>query len=183
VGTGASVIAPRRRHVLRLAAVTAGMFAFGYALVPLYRVVCQITGINLQAGEMRISEPRVVVVDESRVITVQFITTVNSGGDWKFHSETSQVRVHPGAMATVNFRAENPSGELRVAQAVPSVAPYTASKYVRKTECFCFTQQTFEPHEGRDMPVRFMVDPELPASVDTITLSYTFFDVTSVAQR
>jgi cytochrome c oxidase assembly protein subunit 11 len=172
----------QRRHVLRLTAVVAAMFAFGYALVPMYRVICQITGMNLQASEMRATAPA-AAVDDSRWVTVEFLTTVNGGRDWKFRPERTQVRVHPGALTTVNFFAQNPAGQPLVAQAVPSIAPFAATKLLRKTECFCFRKQTFQPHESKEMPVRFVIDPALPPDVDTVTLSYTFFDVTQVAQR
>ena len=172
----------RRRHVLRLSGVVVAMFAFGYALVPMYRVICQITGMNLQASEMRASGPA-AAVDASRWVTVQFLTTVSGGKDWKFHPETAQVRVHPGALTTVNFYAENPADQPLVAQAVPSIAPFAATKLLRKTECFCFRRQTFQPHENKQMPVKFVLDPSLPADVDTVTLAYTFFDVTQLAQR
>jgi cytochrome c oxidase assembly protein subunit 11 len=173
----------RRLHSLRLAGVVVAMFAFGYALVPMYRVICQISGMNLQANEMRASAADLQKVDGSRWVTVQFVTTVNGGRDWKFHPDEAQVRVHPGELTTVKFHAENPVGRPLVAQAVPSIAPFAATKLLRKTECFCFRRQTFQAHETKEMPVRFVLDPSLPADVDTVTLSYTFFDVTQVAQR
>jgi cytochrome c oxidase assembly protein subunit 11 len=175
--------AARRHHLLRLCGVTVAMFAFGFALGPLYRVFCQIAGVNLQAGEMRADPARVVAIDTSRWVNVQFTTTVNGGADWGFRPQTTTLRVHPGELASVVFHARNPSGDLRIAQAVPSVAPAEAGRHLRKTECFCFRRQPFQPHEARDLPVRFMVDPELPAGVDTVTLSYTMFDVTELAQR
>ena len=174
----------KRDHLLRLSAVAVAMFAFGFACAPLYRVICQLTGVNLQAGEMRLKgSPSAIAVDESRWVRVQFLTTVNGGADWAFKPEVESVRVHPGAMTLVTFHARNPQGQTLVAQAVPSIAPIEASSHLRKTECFCFRQQSFAPHETRDMPVRFMIDPSLPKDVDTVTLSYTFFDVTSVAGR
>lgn len=173
--------AGRRRHLLRLSVAVVAMFGFGFAMVPLYRLACQWTGVNLQAGEMRIAATAPTKVDTSRWVTVQFTTTVNGGRDWKFEPLVPSVRVHPGELANVSFHAQNPDGKMLVAQAVPSIAPVDASRHLRKTECFCFRQQVFQPHEGRDMPVRFMLDPELPPEVDTVTLSYTFFDVTEVA--
>lgn len=172
----------KRRHLARLLGATAAMFAFGFAMVPLYRLACQITGVNLTAGEMRLAGPA-PSVDRERWVTVQFTTTVNGGRDWQFRPQVETVRVHPGELTSVSFHARNPDGTTLVAQAVPSIAPVEASRYLRKTECFCFQRQEFQPHEGRDMQVRFTLDPELPAFVDTVTLSYTFFDVSQLAQR
>lgn len=172
-----------RNQLLRLSVVVIAMFGFGFAFAPVYRVICQLTGVNLQAGDMKLAadEPR-AAVDESRWVTVQFMTTVNGGADWAFKPQVASVRVHPGQLTTVSFRAQNPADTTLVAQAVPSIAPIEAASHLRKTECFCFKQQAFAPHEARDMPVRFMVDPALPRELDTVTLSYTFFDVTSVAR-
>lgn len=180
-------VPPRRRHLrllVQLSAVTLGMFAFGYAMVPLYRLICDIAGINGQRSDVMFisAEQLPATVDTSRTVTVEFITTVNGGRDWDFRSELRRVQVHPGALTTVNFFARNLTGEDKVAQAIPSVAPITAGQYVRKTECFCFTQQNFPAGEGRDMPVRFVLDPALPAHVDTVTMSYTFFDATHLAR-
>jgi cytochrome c oxidase assembly protein subunit 11 len=172
---------PVRNQLLRLSVVTAVMFSFGFAFAPAYRVICQLTGINLQAGEMKLSGAG-PAVDESRWVTVQFLTTVNGGADWAFKPQVDSVRVHPGQLTTVSFHAQNPADATLIAQAVPSIAPIEASGLLRKTECFCFKQQSFAPHERREMPVRFMIDPALPAGLDTVTLSYTFFDVTSLAR-
>ena len=173
---------PRRPHLWRLSVAVVAMFGFGFAMVPLYRLACELTGVNLQAGEMRLDAAAAPAkVDESRWVTVQFTTTVNGGRDWQFRPQVPQVRVHPGELASVSFHATNPDGHVLVAQAVPSIAPVDASRHLRKTECFCFRQQVFQPHEGRELPVRFMLDPELPADVDTVTLSYTFFEIPEVA--
>lgn len=176
-----------RRHNLRLLAqlsvLTAGMFAFGYAMVPLYGLICEIAGLNSQRSDvMKIEFAQLPAVDESRTVTVEFLTTLNNGMDWAFRPEAPSIRVHPGELVTVNFFAQNNTVEDKVAQAVPSVAPTEATRYLRKTECFCFTQQPFAAGEERDMPVRFVIDPALPAHVDTVTLSYTFFDATNLAQ-
>ena len=173
----------RRNHLLRLSAVTAGMFAFGFALVPLYDVLCEQLGFNGRSAGMSIVSDVVEQADTSRLVTVEFITTVNGGAPWKFASETQKLQVHPGKLYTVNFTAQNPRAEAVVAQAVPSVAPWNAAKYLKKTECFCFRQQPFAPGEEKLMPVRFMLEPALPAEVDTVTLSYTFFDAPQVALR
>jgi cytochrome c oxidase assembly protein subunit 11 len=175
---------PVRNHLLRLLGVAGAMFAFGFAFAPMYRVFCQLTGVNLNAAEMQArGADAAAVVDETRWVNVQFTTTVNGGRDWQFRPATPTIRVHPGQLTTVTFHARNPSDQAMVAQAVPSITPLDASRHLRKTECFCFRQQEFKPHEAREMPVRLMVDPELPAGVDTVTLSYTFFDVTELARR
>lgn len=171
------------RLLAQLSAVVVGMFAFGYALVPLYGLLCQIAGINGQRSDvMKIESTQLPAVDATRTVTVEFITTLNNGIDWDFRSEARKIKVHPGELTTVIFFARNNTDTGRVAQAVPSVAPIAANQYLRKTECFCFTQQDFAAGEGRDMPVRFVIDPALPAHVDTVTLSYTFFDATNLAQ-
>ena len=172
-----------RNQLLRLSVVVVAMFGFGFAFVPAYRVFCQITGVNLQASEMKVAEGAApAAVDESRWVTVQFMTTVNGGADWAFRPQVDSVRVHPGQLTTVAFHAQNPSDAMAVAQAVPSIAPLEASGHLRKTECFCFKQQSFGPREAREMAVRFTIDPALPKELDTVTLSYTFFDVTAVAK-
>ena len=175
----------KRRHLLRLGTVVVAMFGFGFAFVPMYRVVCQLTGVNLQASEMRETPGAAAAsaVDTSRWVTVQFTTTVNGGQDWAFRPDVATVRVHPGQLTTVSFHARNPEDKTLVAQAVPSITPLDASRHLHKTECFCFRQQEFKPHEAKEMPVRFTIDPALPADVDTVTLSYTFFDVTALAHR
>ena len=174
----------RIRHSWRLLVVVVGMFGFGFALGPLYDALCRVTGINgkLSGDVADASAP--VLVDTSRLVTVQFVTTVNGGRNWEFRAEQSEIRVHPGQLTTVNFHARNTESYDIVAQAVPNVAPWNAARHMKKTECFCFNNQPFAAGESKAMPVRFMLDPELPADVDTVTLSYTFFDVTeSAAQK
>ncbi len=172
----------RRRHWLRLSAGAIGMFAFGFALVPLYGLVCDLTGFNGRTPNMVLASS-VTENPQARIVTVEFLTTVNGGQDWKFAAERQRLEVHPGKLYTVEFVAQNPQDRAMVAQAVPSVAPWSAARHLRKTECFCFRQQAFAAGEAKRMPVRFMLDPELPAEVDTVTLSYTLFDVTEIALR
>jgi cytochrome c oxidase assembly protein subunit 11 len=121
--------------------------------------------------------------DLSRLVTVEFTTTVNGGRPWTFAAETPRIQVHPGQLYTVSFVARNGQDHAVVAQATPNILPRDATKYLKKTECFCFRQQAFAAGEEKHMPVRFMLDPELPAGVDTVTLSYTFFDATEIALR
>jgi cytochrome c oxidase assembly protein subunit 11 len=168
-----------RRLTGKLFLLVVGMFGFGFALVPLYDVFCDITGINGKTNT--VAEDVVEAPDLSREVIVEFVTTVNENGAWKFESELPEISVNPGQLYEASFFARNLAGRDVVGQAVPSVAPGVAAKYFRKTECFCFTPQPFAADEGRDMPVIFVVDPELPSHVDRITLSYTFFAVDQVA--
>jgi len=171
-----------KRHGWRLLVVVVAMFGFGFALGPIYDVLCRVTGINGKTSGMVADANALPVVDESRLVTVLFVTTVNGGKPWEFRPEQSQVKVHPGQLTTVNFYAKNTEAHDLIAQAVPNVAPWNAAKHLHKTECFCFSNQPFKAGETKEMPVRFMLDPALPADVDTVTLSYTFFDVSESAQ-
>jgi len=173
----------RARHLLRLSAVTVAMFGFGFALVPLYGLVCDLTGYSGSTSMLVNPADVREQPDPSRLVTVEFTTTVNGGAPWTFAAETQRLQVHPGQLYTVNFVARNGQDRAVVAQATPNVLPRSATKYLKKTECFCFRQQPFAAGEEKHMPVRFMLDPELPAEVDTVTLSYTFFDATEFAQR
>jgi cytochrome c oxidase assembly protein subunit 11 len=164
-----------RRIVRRLAFVVVGMFGFGFALVPLYNVFCDITGINGKTGRIELEEALSEEVDEDRLVTVEFLATVNSDLPWEFRPMVKKVRVHPGEITEVNYFARNRTGNRVTGQAVPSLAPGLAAKYFNKTECFCFTRQTLEPEEAKEMPLRFVVDPALPEDVRTVSLSYTFY--------
>ena len=167
----------RNLGVLKTAGVVvACAFLFGFAMVPLYRVVCEhVLGIKLAPGAVDRSRVAGVVEDVSRTVRVQFVTGVNSKLPWSFTPELASVDVHPGKLTEVWFDATNNGGDAIVGNAVPSIAPSDASAFFNKTECFCFTAQTLAAGEGRAMPVRFIVDPALPDGVTTITLSYTFF--------
>lgn len=172
----------KRQHLWRLSFLVAGMFVFGFALGPLYSAICEATGVN---GRMKVvaSTVKAGQVDLSRTVTVEFVTTVNGNPLWTFAPERSSIKVHPGELYTVNFYAKNLQDKVLVAQAVPNIAPGAAAPHLRKTECFCFKQQSFKAGEEKHMPVRFMLDPELPVGTDTVTLSYTLFDATELAQR
>ena len=164
--------------VKKLVIVTLLMFGFGYALVPIYNVLCDITGQNVKLEESSEAE-QVFVVDESREVTVEFITSINESTPLEFRAETHSMKVHPGQYYTVNFFARNTlPGEIK-AQAIPSITPGLAEEYFKKVQCFCFELQTFAGHEEKTMPVRFVVNPALPERYKTITLSYTFFDRTN----
>ncbi len=163
-----------RRTAGRLAAVALAMFGFGYLLVPLYDIVCEITGFNGRTGDAVAEERLSSAVDTSRLITVEFLGTVN-GLRWDFEPAVRTMRVHPGQLYETSYTAINRQHAPVRAQAVPSVAPTQAAPYFSKTECFCFTEQTLDAGEHRDMPVRFVVRNDLPPEVTTVTLSYTFF--------
>lgn len=163
------------RLVRKLLWVILGSFLFCFSLVPLYDIACEkLFGVRLSSDAAVASELS-TEVDTSRWVTVQFLTTVNGTLPWEFQPKVGSLRVHPGQLTEVWFVASNTSDQPLVGQAVPSLVPNEASLFFNKTECFCFTEQLLKPRETRDMPVRFVVDPRLPADVDTLTLSYTFF--------
>lgn len=164
-----------RRTVTKLVLATCVMFSFGYALVPLYNVFCTITGLNGKTGRMTEAQAAAVPVDLSREVTVEFVTSVDAQMPWDFKPIVNKVVVHPGVETQVEFEVHNWDAGRIDGNAVPSVAPNTVAKYFKKTECFCFTQQTLAPGETRRMPVRFVVDPRLPPEVKVLTLGYTFF--------
>ncbi|MCX8517316.1 MAG: cytochrome c oxidase assembly protein [Rhodoferax sp.] len=172
-----------RQMLGKLVVVTAGMFAFGYALVPLYRAICELTGINVLAlGEQAIPGQRARVpansqIDLSRTITVEF--DANARGPWDFKPAQRSVQVHPGELTTVMYEFRNMQNRRMSAQAIPSYAPTQAQAHFSKVECFCFKQQTLDPGEKKIWPVVFVIDPKLSKDVKTITLSYTFFEVGS----
>jgi cytochrome c oxidase assembly protein subunit 11 len=166
-----------RRLIRGLLLMTAGSFAFGWALIPLYDVFCRLTGAGntqARAAAATVSE----AVDVNRLVTVEFMSNPASNGSFEFRPLVASMQVHPGKLYDTKFFARNLTGADSVAQAVPSIAPGTAARYFHKTECFCFTPQKFAVGEAREMPVRFIVDPQLPANVDRLTLSYTFYDTT-----
>lgn len=170
-----------KRLGYKLLALTALMFGFGYALVPLYNVFCDITGLNGKTGRISAAAVEQTVVDEARTVTIEFVTSTSADLPWDFRSKVAKIVVHPGAETEVLFEAVNRAAFPIVGHAVPSVAPNSAARYFNKTECFCFTQQTLAPGEAKDMPVRFVVDPKLPAHVRVLTLAYTFFEAPETA--
>ncbi len=173
-----AVAGKNRRMAMRLGIVVVAMFGFGYALVPLYDVFCEITGLNGKTGVVS-AQSLDGQVDSSRLVTVEFLSNVNSSLPWQVRPVDKKLRVQPGRVYETRFFAENLSPDVVVGQAVPSVSPNDASLYFNKTECFCFTRQRFEGGESREMVVRFVINTGLPASVSTVTLSYTFFPVES----
>jgi cytochrome c oxidase assembly protein subunit 11 len=174
----ASLVADNRRMVTKLVAVVAMMFAFGYALVPIYRTICEALGVNVIARTEQQGEsdaPSSSQVDLSRTITVEF--DANARGPWDFKPETARVDVHPGEVVTVMYEFRNRQDRTMAAQAFPSYAPSTAAAHFKKLECFCFSEHVLKPGESKRWPVVFVVDGKLPKDVRTITLSYTFFEV------
>lgn len=165
-----------KRLGYKLLALSFLMFGFGYALVPLYDVFCEITGLNGKTGRISSSLAEATVVDTERLVTVEFVTGTSGSLPWDFRPKTTQISVHPGAETQVMFEAVNRASFPITGHAVPSVAPNSAAKYFNKTECFCFTQQKLAPGEMKDMPVRFVVDPKLPENVKVLTLAYTFYE-------
>ncbi len=165
-----------RSLVLRLLLMAAGSFAFGFALVPLYSVFCQVTGIgsNESLTEARAATDQ--VPDLGRTVVVEFMATVPAGG-YTLEPEAPSLEVHPGQLYEARFRARNLSDQATTGQAVPNISPLRAAQYFVKTECFCFSPQHFKGNEERELAVRFVVDRALPANVDRLTLSYAFYDV------
>ncbi|MGZ5201119.1 MAG: cytochrome c oxidase assembly protein [Telluria sp.] len=169
-----------RSTLTKLVVVAAVMFGFGYAMVPLYRQICEQLGINvLTQKDGTVALPANTQVDLARSIVVEL--DANAQGPWRFRPTQNSVTVHPGELTTVTYEVVNTQGRTVAAQAIPSYAPQSAMPYFKKVECFCFKQQTLGPHEARQMPVVFFVDPKLPKEVKNITLSYTFFEIGGVA--
>ena len=165
----------------RLLIMAAAMFGFGFLLVPLYDVFCEITGFGGRTNAEAVSVEE--TPDLSREIRIEFVTTINSYAPFELEADTDSMVVHPGQMYFATFTTRNLADEVKVAQAVPSVSPSSAAEHFVKIECFCFTSQEFAGGEQRAMPLQFIVNPELPDYVDTITLQYTFFDTARVASN
>jgi len=163
-----------RSLTARLFVFAAGMFAFGFlVLPPLYNVFCDITGFGSRSSataQLAVEQP-----DLARTVRIEFVTTVNEYAPWSFAADVDSMEVHPGKMYLATFSATNRANSDMIGQAVPSIAPLVANEYFKKIECFCFTNQEFAAYEERALPLQFIVDPELPDYVDTITLSYTLF--------
>ncbi|WP_299081467.1 cytochrome c oxidase assembly protein [uncultured Paraglaciecola sp.] len=166
------------KMVAKLLVIVVAMFGFGFALVPLYDVLCDALGINGKTADTA-AVYQTVEVDESRLVTVDFITRINTGMPWEFRAETRRVKVHPGQLEQVNFYVKNPAKTAIVGQAVPSVSPGPAALYMNKTECFCFEQQKLLAGEEVLMPMKFYVDPQLPKDITYFTVQYTLYNVTA----
>jgi len=169
-----------RETLVKLLVVAVAMFGFGYALAPFYRAICDALGLNSVVKADALANTQ---VDTGRLLTVEFDTNLRSNLPWTFVPLERSVRVHPGALTQVVFEVRNRSGRAVTGQAIPSFGPQLAGRYFKKLDCFCFTQQTLAPGEVKRMPVVFVVERDLPQDVNTVTLSYTFFEVEGKAPR
>jgi cytochrome c oxidase assembly protein subunit 11 len=176
-----SLVGDNRRMVAKLAVIALLMFGFGYALVPMYKSICEALGINVLSVSERLvpgnstATPANTQVDRSRTITVEFDANVR--GPWDFKPAQRSLEVHPGELTTVMYEFKNIQNRTMAAQAIPSYLPKQATPHFNKLECFCFNEYTLKPGESKQWPVVFVIDPKLPKDVTTITLSYTFFEV------
>lgn len=157
----------------KLVVVTLGMFGFGFALVPFYYKICEVTGINSGAEQSLVKNTQ---VDSSRWVMLEFDANINEALPWRFKPLQRSLKVHPGQLVQVEYEVSNTSDQPIVGQAVPSYGPARAAAFFKKIECFCFTPQTLAAGESRRMPVLFVLDPSMDREVHTVTLSYTFFD-------
>lgn len=173
-------IAANKPLVIKLVILTVAMFGFGFLLVPLYDIFCDILGIDGRpdnTAAIVTSES----VDEDRLITIEFMAALNEYAPWEFRPTVASMEVHPGKLYSTSYFAKNLTDRHLTGQAVPSIAPSQVARYFKKTECFCFVSQDFEPNGSRDMALQFIVDPDIPDHVDRLTLSYTFFIKQQVA--
>lgn len=170
-------------HMLgKLVVVAVLMFGFGYALVPVYKKICEITGVNiLTPKDATVQDVGNTQVDKTRTVIIEF--DANAQGPWRFRPTVGSMQVHPGEMAQVVYEVVNTQARNVDAQAIPSYAPQQAAAHFKKMECFCFKQQTLGPNEAKQMAVVFYIDPALPKDVKTITLSYTFFEVAGTGKK
>ncbi|CAJ2376826.1 MAG: cytochrome c oxidase assembly protein [Gammaproteobacteria bacterium] len=173
----------RRKNILALFLIPALMFGFGYLMVPIYNVFCDWTGLNGKTGEMSASEAVLLKADTSRSIRVEFTASLNDGTPLDFTPSAPSMNAHPGRTYRATYTARNLKGEAMTGQAVPSVSPAKAAGFFNKTECFCFTRQEFAAGEQRELPLVFVIEPDLPPDIDTITLAYTFFDVDAPPEK
>ncbi len=169
-----------QRTLAKLLVVAAVMFGFGFAMVPFYRAICDALGLNSVIKADAVANTQ---VDAARLLTVEFDTNLRSGLPWTFTPLEKSVRIHPGALTQVTFEIRNHSDRAVTGQAIPSYGPPQAARYFKKLDCFCFTQQTLAPGEIKRMPVVFVIEKDLPQDVNTITLSYTFFEVEGKSKK
>ncbi len=173
---GSTRLRLNRSTFKKLVVVAVVMFGFGYALIPVYRQICEVLGVNvLTQKDGTVERPANTQVDMTRTVTIEL--DGNAQGPWRFRPTQRSIQVHPGELATVTYEVVNTQGRAVRAQAIPSYAPQSATPHFKKVECFCFREQMMQPNEARQMPVVFFIDPALPKEVKNITLSYTFFEI------
>ena len=183
MSTNGKLLRLNRTTLAKLVVVAVAMFGFGYALVPVYRQICEVLGINVltRQGEFEfVKAPENTQIDKTRTIVVEL--DGNAQGSWRFRPTQRTINVHPGELATVMYEVVNTQGRAVKAQAIPSYAPQVVTPHFKKVECFCFQEQTLQANEARQMPVVFFIDPALPREVKNITLSYTFFEIGGAVQ-
>ena len=163
--------------VKKLTLVPLFMFGFGFALIPLYDVFCEITGLNGKTGRVEAADIDASLIDKSRTIEVRFLANTNTGLQWSFEPLVKKMEVHPGQIYEAMYRVRSTTANKTTGQAVPSVSPGLAAEHFNKTECFCFSKQDLEGYETRDMPLRFIVGTDISDKIEQITLSYTFFSI------
>ena len=166
-----------RRRIYPLFLIPVVMFGFGYLMVPIYDVFCELTGLNGKTGSIEVSQSEAFKTDKQRLVKVEFISVLNQQAPWEFTPQVNSMWVNPGKTYKTNYIAINQLNRQMIGQAVPSLAPSKAASFFKKTECFCFSQQKFAANETKQMPLIFVIDPRLPKDINTVTLSYTFFDV------
>jgi cytochrome c oxidase assembly protein subunit 11 len=164
----------------KLFIVSLAMFGFGFALIPFYQKICEVTGVNLLLKPAEITNTQ---VDTARFVTIEFDSNLRSSLPWTFKPLETSLRIHPGELTTVMYEIRNTSTRVITAQAVPSYGPNVAEQYFKKIDCFCFTKQTLQPGESRQMPVAFVIESGLPKDIGTITLSYSFFEVEGAGKK
>jgi cytochrome c oxidase assembly protein subunit 11 len=167
------------KHLL----IVVAMFGFAWAMVPLYNLLCEVTGLGGRTTGPYVYDPEQMQPDTSRLVRISFLANANRDMPWEFWADRTTMRVHPGEVHELKFHVRNPTDRTMVGQAIPSLAPIRATEHVHKTECFCFAEQVLEPGEMVEMPLRFVIDPNLAPNVDAITLSYALFDITDRAAR
>jgi len=170
-----------KRLIITLSLASVLMFGFGFAMVPLYSVLCAVTGINGKTGGAVNYDNE--LVDKSRTITVEFLATNHEELDWEFSPRDKKITLHPGELKRTAYFARNNTDKTMVVQAIPSVTPGLAARHMKKTECFCFTRQVFKAHQEMEMPLIFHLDVDLPKNITTLTLSYTMFDLSRFEKK
>lgn len=168
----------QRKVIVMLAGLGVAFFAIGFAMVPLYGLICDLTGVNTISGSGRVTLEEALAqnVDKDREVIVEFDATLNEALPWEFRPLTRSMKVHPGQVYRVSYFARNNSDKDIIGQAIPGVTPWQATNFFHKTECFCFQQQPLQAGEGKEMELVFVIDRDLPEKYSTVTLSYTFMD-------